>query len=173
MKTRYTYVLLYGVPALLASVIASILFAGAVGGFLWIFVFGDDPWPSSANQLLTAVFVVAWMALWVLLMSIAYAAGKRQEEHAGSSIKHVMVSAGVTAMLVLLVIFHQWSVGNIGTKSEGASCSEMCREKGFASSGTPPKDAGAATCSCFDAQGREALTIPRSGISVERPRPIP
>lgn len=168
MKKRYSYVLLYGVPALLASIMVSLLLFGATAGFLWIFALGDTPWPSSANNTLTAVFVLAWMTLWVVFMSVAYVVGKKQEEYAALNTKHVMVSAGATAMLLLLVALHQWSVGNIGTKSNGELCSEFCRDKGFASSGMPPRDMGAATCGCFDSQGREALKLPIVDVRAER-----
>ena len=57
MKRRYLYVLIFGVPALLVSVIISFLLFGAAAGVLWIFVFGDNPWPAFAGKMLTAVFI--------------------------------------------------------------------------------------------------------------------
>jgi len=166
MKRRYLYVLLFGVPALLASIIISFLLFGAAVGILWIFVLGDNPWPSSAGNMLTAMFVLACVMLWVAFMSAAYVFGKKQEEHAVLNAKHVMASVGATALLVLLVVSHQWGVGNIGTKSEGVLCSEFCRDKGFAGNGMPPRDKGAVTCSCFDAQGREAVKVPMGDVTV-------
>jgi hypothetical protein len=160
MKKRYLYVLLFAVPALLASIIISLLLFGAAAGILWIFVFGDNPWPSSADNILTAMLILACMTLWVFFMSAAYVAGKKQEEHTALNVKHVLASAGATALLVLLAGLHQWGVGNIGPKSDDVLCSDFCRDKGFAGSGMPPRDAGAATCSCFDAQGREAVKVP-------------
>lgn len=69
MKRRYLYVLLFGVPALLASIIISFLLFGAAAGILWIFVLGDNPWPSSTDNMLTAMFVLACVMLWVAFMS--------------------------------------------------------------------------------------------------------
>jgi hypothetical protein len=160
MKRRYLYVLLYSVPALLASIIVSFLLFGAAAGFLWIFVFGDNPWPSAAGNILAAMLVLACMTLWIALLSVAYAAGKKQEAQAALNVRHVMASAGATSLLVLLVALQQWSVGNIGTKSDSVLCSEFCREKGFLASHMSPRDAVAATCSCLDEHGREAVTIP-------------
>lgn len=168
MKRRYLYVLLFGVPALLASIIISILLFGAVAGILWIFVLGDNPWPSSADNMLTAMLALACMILWVAFMSAAYVAGKKQEEHATLSAKHVMASAGATALLVLLVVLHQLGVGNIGTKSDGVLCSEFCWDKGFAGSVMPPRDAGAATCSCLDTQGGEAVKVPMGDVTARQ-----
>jgi len=165
MKRRYLYVLLFGVPALLASVIISVLLFAAAAGVLWIFVFGDNPWPSSADTMLTTIFVLAFATLWLALMSVAYVAGKKQEQHAALNTRHVMGAAGTTALLVLLVVSHQWRVGNIGTKSDGVLCTEFCRDKGFAGSGMPPRDAGPAICSCFDAQGRETVKVPMADIT--------
>ncbi|MBI5583093.1 MAG: hypothetical protein HY892_04660 [Deltaproteobacteria bacterium] len=159
MKRRYLYVLLFGVPALLASTIISLLLSGAAAGILWIFVFGDSPWPPSAGNMLTVMLVFTSVTLSVAFMSAAYVFGKKQEEQAALNVKHVMASAGATALLVLLVVSQQWLVGNIGTKSDDVLCSEFCRDQGFTGSGRPPRDAGAATCSCYDVQGREAVKV--------------
>jgi hypothetical protein len=168
MKRRYLYVLLFGVPSLLVSIIISLLLFGAAAGVLWIFVFGDNPWPPSAEKALAAVFFVACLTLWVAFMSVAFIAGKKQEESASLNVKHVIASAGATALAVLFMVLHQWSTGNVGPKSDSVLCSELCREKGFAGSGMPPRDAGAPTCSCFDAQGREAVKVPMGDVAAGR-----
>jgi hypothetical protein len=168
MKRRYLYVLLFSVPAFLASSLIAFVLFGTAAGVLWLFVLGDNPWPSSANTLLVAMLILTWMTSWVVFMSIAYVAGKQQEGHAALNAKHVMVSAGATALLVLLIVLHQWSVGNIGTKTDTVLCSEFCQGKGFAGSGMPPRNTGAATCSCFDAQGREAVKVPIGDVTAER-----
>jgi ABC-type multidrug transport system fused ATPase/permease subunit len=168
MKRRYLYLLLFGVPTFLASVIISLLLFGAVAGALWLFVLGDNPWPSTVNSMLVAMLILACMTLWVAFMSVAYVAGKKQEAHVAMNTKHVVVSAGATALLVLLVVSHQWSVGNIGARSDGLLCSEYCRDKGFVGSGMQPRNTGAATCSCFDAQGREAAKVPMSDVTAEQ-----
>ena len=162
------YVLLFGVPALFASVMISVLALGAAAGALWLFFLGDGPWPSTAGSLLMAMFVLVCMALWVALISVAYLVGKKQEAHAVLNAKHVAASVGATLLLALLVLLHQWGVGNIGRPSDGALCSEFCRAKGFAGSGMPPRNTGATTCSCFDVQGREAATIPIENIATEQ-----
>ncbi len=155
MKRRYLYVFMFSAPAFLASIIVSVLMFAAAAGFLWIFVFGDSPWPGSASTVLTAVLVLVFAAALTVFLSIAYVAGKKQEGRATLNARHVLVSVCTTALLVLLVVAHQWSVGNIGPKSDDAWCSEFCRHKGFSSSGILPGDAGSATCCCFDRQGQE------------------
>ncbi len=168
MKRRYWYVLLFGVPALLASIIISLLLFAAAAGVLWLFVFGDNPWPASANNLLAAMAIPICMTLWVAFMSVAYAAGKKQEASAALNAKHVVASAGATALLVLVVLLHQWSVGNIGPKTDDVLCAEFCQGKAFAGSSMPPRNTGAATCSCIDAQGREVVKIPMEDIIATR-----
>lgn len=164
MKRRYSYVLLFGVPALLAAMIISILLFGAVAGLLWIFVFGDNPWPSATGNVLMVMFALTCVTLWIALMSAAYVIGKKQEVHASLNTRHVMTSVGITVLLIVFAVLHQWSVGNIGTKSETVLCAKFCQGKGYAGSSTPPRDTGATTCSCFDAQGREAIIIPMADI---------
>lgn len=161
---RYLYVFLFSVPALLTAIIVSFLMFGAAAGVLWIFVFGDNPWPLSVGTMLTASLVLAFATLWVALMSAAYVVGKKQEEQAVLNTKHVLAAAGATALLMLLAISYQWRVGNIGAKSDGVLCSTFCQDKGFASSGMPPRDSGVATCSCFDTQGRETVKAPMADV---------
>jgi len=162
------YVLLFGVPALLVAILISLVLFGAAAGVLWIFVFGDNPWPEPAETMLAAVFFIGCLALWIAFMSIAFIAGKKQEAYAPLNAKHVMVSAGTTVLVLLTMVLHQWSVGNIGTKSETVLCSEFCAERGFAGSSMPPRDARTPTCSCFDAQGRETVKVPMQDVRAGR-----
>ena len=150
---------------------------GAAAGILWIFVFGDNPWPPFAGNILAVMIVLVCLTLWVVFMYAAYVVGKKQEAHASLNAKHVMASVGATALLVLLVVLHQWGVGNIGTKSDSVLCSEFCRGKGFSGSGMPPENAGGATCLCFDThgpRGREGSDAGgHRGERQMRPREIP
>jgi len=36
----------------------------------------------------------------------------------------------------------------------------LCTAKGYSGSGMPPRDSGTRTCSCYDAEGREAVKAP-------------
>jgi hypothetical protein len=146
-------------PALLASIIVSFLLFGGVAGFLWIFVSGDNPWPSSIGNWLMALLVFTCVTLWIAFMVAAYFVGKKQEVHPILNVRHVIASVGATLLLVLLVILQQWNVGNIGKKSNEVLCAEFCRDKGFAGSGMPPRNVAPAMCSCYDAQGRETMKI--------------
>jgi hypothetical protein len=168
MKRRYLYVLLFAVPAFLAAIIISLLLFGVVAGALWLFVFGDNPWPSSAGNVPVALFLLVCMALWIAFISAAYIAGKRQEARAAINAWHLAASAGATALLVFGIAMHQWSVGNIGARSSGRLCSEFCQCKGFAGSGMPPGDTGEETCSCYDARGGEAVKIPLADITAQQ-----
>jgi hypothetical protein len=169
MKRRYLYVLLFALPALLASAAVALALFGAVAGALWLFVFGDKPWPSAVDRVLVPLTLVALAAMWVGLLSRAYAFGKRQEQGPAPVTRHAAVAAGATVLLVLLAVSYQWRVGNIGPKDDGTLCSEFCRDKGFSGSGMPPRNQGAATCSCLDAQGREAVKVPIAEVPGRRP----
>jgi Na+-driven multidrug efflux pump len=165
MKKRYLYVLLFSVPAFLISIIISFLLFGASAGILWLYVFGDNPWPSSAENLLVAFFLTACTTLWIAFLSVAYIAGKKEEARTAFNTKHLVASVCATALLTLFVLSYQWSVGNIGSSSSNRLCSDYCRERGYASSGMPPKDAGEKNCTCFDAQGHAAEQIPIANIT--------
>jgi len=160
MRRRYSYVLFFAVPAFLASLVVSGLLFGAGAGALWLFVFGDNPWPSAAGNVLAGGFIVVFVACWIGLLSAAYIAGKKHEDSSAFDARVIWASSGATALLALLVFAHQRSVGNIGPKDDGILCAEFCQAKGYSGSGMPPRNSGDTTCSCFDAKGKEAVKAP-------------
>ena len=159
LRRRYLYVLLFALPALLVSIIAAALTLAAAAGALWLFVFGDDTWPATANTLLGAVFAGGVATLWIVLLSIAWSVGKRQEGRPALNRAHVALAIGATVLLaaVIAVRLTGWSFS--GARTDSVVCADFCRDRGFAGSGMPPLDSGDRTCSCYDTQGREAEQI--------------
>lgn len=160
MKKRYLYALLFGIPGLFGAGITSLLFFGAVIGVLWLFIFGDNPWPVSVEQVFPVVFVIAFVLLWGACIVIGYSLGKTLEKDPTLNKNHVLLSAVLTAIFILFIIFQQWRVENIGPKSETILCSDYCSAQGYSGSGMPPRNSGDQTCSCYDSSGKEALKIP-------------
>lgn len=138
MHRGWVYVLLSAFPALLVAGIAAVALFGAAAGALWLFAFGDKPRPQAAETALGVGFGAAWLSLWLALLA----------------------ALGVTVGAAGVIVLHQWSVGNMGPVSDSERCSNFCDRKGFPGSSMPPRMTGLATCSCVDAQGREALTAP-------------
>jgi len=44
----------------------TMLGTGMLGGFLWIFVFGDDPWPAWAMSTLNILIPIVGLFLWAV-----------------------------------------------------------------------------------------------------------
>ena len=168
MKRRYLYLLLFSVPIVLASAVVAFAVFGAAAGIVWLFLAGDTPWPPAADILLGAVFVLAFAASALAFTSWAYAVGRQAEASAALNGTHVWAAVGATVLLLLGIAAYQWHVGNLGPKTDGVRCADFCQAEGFAGSGMPPRHAGAATCTCFDPQGREALNVPMGEVG---PRP--
>jgi hypothetical protein len=53
-----------GAIAALAAIIAV---GGGLVGFLWLFVFGDNPWPLWAETVLNLAIPIAGLALWAMI----------------------------------------------------------------------------------------------------------
>jgi hypothetical protein len=51
MRRRHLYVFMFSVPGLLASLLVSFAVFGAAAGVLWLFVYGDKPWPPVAGHI--------------------------------------------------------------------------------------------------------------------------
>lgn len=111
MKARFSYPLLFFVPAAIVSAVAAVLVAGMGAGLLWIFVYGDNPWPDTTEQVLTALSILIFaLGLGVLLWA-GYSFGKRQESLGGLTWKHVFVAIAVTVLFPALILLRQWRMG--------------------------------------------------------------
>jgi len=168
MRKRSLYVLLFAVPIVLAATLAAFVVFGAAAGVIWLYIAGDSAWPPVTDYVLGALFILAFVATAGALARAAYVAGRNREREARGGGKAAAAATGVTALLIGAMLAYQWQVGNIGPKPDGVVCSEFCAGKGFMGSSMPPRNAGAATCSCIDAQGREATTVPMEGLRISR-----
>src|SRR5688500_1255997 len=110
MRRRHLYVLLFSVPSLFAALLAGLAVFGAAAGALWLFVYGDQAWPSVAGNILVALFVVMAAATWGVLIWAAYAAGRRAEARESLNRAHVLGAALATIALPLLLLLYQWRV---------------------------------------------------------------
>lgn len=165
MKKRYLYALLFGIPGLFVAGTVSIFLFGAFAGVLWLFVFGDNPWPSFIEPLTATLFVLAVLFLWVAFIVLGLIVGKRLERDPLVKKSHILLSAGVTVMFLLLILFQQWSVGNLGPESDSLLCSDFCVQHRFSGSGLEPGISDDRICSCYDDSGNEALRIPLDHLS--------
>ena len=64
---RWVVLLMAIVGGAIAAWGATLGFAGALGGFLWIFVFGDDPWPTWTNYAGGIAAFAVGAATWVIV----------------------------------------------------------------------------------------------------------
>ena len=170
MKKRYLYALLFGIPGFFVSAILSLLGFGATAGILWIYFFGDSPWPSSIETRLPILFVLIFLMIWMALAVIGFGIGKRLEKDPALNRNHILASGAPTVVFVVLIFLQEWSVGNPGPQSDTVICSEYCSQKGYSGSGMPPRNSGDRTCSCYDTSGDEALKIPLDRIDPSAPK---
>jgi hypothetical protein len=164
MKKRYLYSLLFGIPGLFIALIAAFVIFGGAAGILWIFVYGDNPWPSSAENILSILFAAVFLLAWVACITVGYITGKKLEIDPVLNRNHILVSGGLTMLFILFIVLQQWRVGNLGPKTDGELCSEYCSSQGYAASGTPFENSGDRICTCFDNSGNEALKVPLNDI---------
>lgn len=164
MKKRYLYALLFGIPGFFLAGIVSLFVFGAVLGFLWLFVFGDNPWPLTPESVLSVLLVLTFLILWIGSIFAGYRVGMGLEHNPLLNRNHVLLSAGFTLLFVFFILFQQGSVGNIGPKADSTLCSDYCSARGYSGSGMPPQNSGDRTCSCYDASGNEVLKVPLDRI---------
>ena len=116
MKRRYVYSILFGVPGLIVALIAAIVVLGATAGFLWLFVYGDNPWPTAVEELLPILFCVVLLGMWLAIVAVGYFVGKRREQDAALNKAHVFVSVGATVLFISAIVLYELGVGNIALR---------------------------------------------------------
>jgi len=132
--------MMFGAPGFFVSLIITFFIFGAASGFLWIYVYGDNPWPQSTGKILFALFILIFLVLWISSIIAGFITGRNLEVNPGLNKDHIMASVGATAVPIVLIILHQLNVGNIGQRSDSRLCSEFCSGKGYSMSGMPRKD---------------------------------
>ncbi|WP_140909732.1 hypothetical protein [Cognatiluteimonas lumbrici] len=114
MKFRYTYPLLFLLPSAIFTGIAMVLTVGAGAGMLWLFVYGDNAWPDEAEDVLLGLAAAVGVLMLLACLFIAYRAGKSLESRGGLRKSDVLLALGLSVWLLLLVLMHQYRVGNVG-----------------------------------------------------------
>jgi hypothetical protein len=165
MKKRFLYCLLFGAPGFLIALVVAFFVFGAVAGVLWVFVLGDNPWPDSTDHLLPVLFGLVFFGLWIGSIVFGYFTGKKLEQDPNFDKDHLLLSAAATVAPILMVVLHQWSVGNIGPKPESVVCGDYCSSKGYAMSGMPPKNSGDRSCICYGYNGEEVERNPLHNLA--------
>ncbi len=159
MRRRHAYLFLFGVPALLASLLVGaivLVFAMAV---FWVFIFGDDTWPGYTNYLLGALFFGGAGTTFAVLLYHAYEAGRRQEEKPSPSGLHIAAAIVSTLALLIVPALYAWHTSQADQTPEGA-CAFYCTNRGFAGSGMPPRNSGDLTCTCYGPKGEVGASFP-------------
>jgi hypothetical protein len=105
------------------------------------------------------------VGLWMGSIFTGYLVGRRLETNPVLHRSHILISAGLTLVFILLMVFYQWRIGNIGPTSDSVLCSEFCTRHGYSGSSMPPEASGVRMCSCYDDSGSEALRIPLDHIA--------
>ena len=64
---RWLALLLAIVGGAIGAYFVTLFTAGALLGILWLYVFGDDPWPAWTNYVLGTAIIAAGLFLWAWL----------------------------------------------------------------------------------------------------------
>lgn len=159
MKKRVIYSILFGIPGLIAAGITTLLFSGMILGVLWLFVFGDNPWPSIIDTILPVLLILVFLASWAAFIVLGYLIGKQLEPNPTMNKSHIVISLSITLIAILFIVLYQFSLGNIGPQPDSVRCSDYCSENGYSASSLSPQNAGPQICSCLDNAGEVIMTV--------------
>ncbi len=136
--------ILLAVPCFLLSLLPALFVTGAVAGFLWLFVYGDNPWPDLADIVIASAFLLSWVSVGTLLTLGLIRHPRVRNLPTG---KLTVVAALLSLFAVAAIAYHQWSIGNLDPPNP---CLIQCREMGHSASMTEIDEQGRETCTCFD-----------------------
>lgn len=168
MRKRYLYTLLFGLPGLVLALVLAALAVGAAAGGLWLFVYGDAPWPALTGTLLPTLAGAVFLVIWGGSLAWGYAVGRRLETDPRLDRRHLWLAAGLTLVLLVVIALQQLGVGNLGSPSPSLLCSDFCRDHGYAASSLTPRDAGERICSCLDPSGEKVLSTRLANLPIRR-----
>ncbi|MDP2692977.1 MAG: hypothetical protein Q8O88_05035 [bacterium] len=102
LKKRYLYSLLYGIPGFFVSI--PLYFISSIS--LLFICFPMDPHNfCSEHQSISLLFIpVFFLPWWIVFIRMGFVAGKKLEKDQSLNKKHILVSAGITAVFVLIII---------------------------------------------------------------------
>lgn len=107
MKARFSYPLVFLLPCAVTAAMAGVVVAGIGAGVLWLFIYGDNSWPDTAEKVVMALAAVVAAASFATLVSASYFYGRRRESSGGLSKWHVVVALAFTILLPALWAFRQ------------------------------------------------------------------
>ena len=168
MRKRFQYVLLFGIPGLVIASVFAMVVAASAAGVLWLFVFGDNRWPSQSTVYVLAPAVVAFVSVWGTAMYVGYSTGKRLESGLTRRLdrRHVLLSAVTTLLPMLLIAGHQLRAA-VASPTDSIRCLDHCKQQGANGSElSPDATNGKYTCSCFEG-GKSVLRIPLDALDAE------
>jgi hypothetical protein len=97
-------------------------------------------------------------------MAIGYTKGRKHENDQILNKKHILVSACMTILFIVVILLQQLSVGNIGPKSDSKICSEFCSQKGYHAISMPTANDNKEMCRCFN-NGHDFIEVPFDTIT--------
>ncbi len=163
MNKRYLGLIAYGIPGLFIAFIASIFTAGIISGIFWIFIFGDESWPSWTNSFIIIISILVFIIMLLIFLIWGYRVGRRLEQNNESIKKHFIISLVIILVLIILIIIYSFSVGNLGSKSISILCNDFCIDNNYSISEIPHSIDGDDIrdfCRCLDNMGKVVKEVP-------------
>lgn len=104
MKLRTRYLLAGVAWALFLAPAATYLVLGAVAGALWLFVFGDAPWPAALDWVLPGIGGLVFLTVGASCIHLARVRGLRRESDARHDAARTPARPGLWTLVPLLLI---------------------------------------------------------------------
>ena len=139
-----------GAGALVMALVPAFVMTAFAAGVLWLFVYGDNVWPKTADLVILGVFFVSWFGAGAALTAALNRSPRVQRLSLGQ-LTAVSILMGTFAISIMLV--HQWRNGNLGR--EPHPCKLTCEAQGFSGASWSVDASGTEDCTCHGASQRE------------------
>ena len=134
MRSRILFGGLGGLIGLATGLVVSLVVVAVVAGTLWIFVFGDNPWPPGANPVLGAIALIIIIFLVIAGTWIGLSYGRRLDslpQREGGRKKWIAAISALCVLALLasflLLVVHRSSVQTATTQLQEADFERLAQ----------------------------------------------
>lgn len=133
MNLRVRWAIIFGIISLIVLSILTFILNAMILGFFWIFVFGDNPWPSWVNFIPWVTVIISFI-LWVVAIIFGYRYGVKlesgnKEESRRNTNKWLIISIILSTLFVSFLALRVYSTNKQveQIRSEGSIYGQLYR----------------------------------------------
>jgi hypothetical protein len=115
LNLKLIYGLIFGIFSVMIATVISLFVLGALAGFLWLYVYGDNPWPGWTNIVLPIIFLISFGLILVLGIWLGVRCGAKLRKNPNQELiqknaqKWILIAALTLLAFTVFLLFRSIS----------------------------------------------------------------